>query len=217
LTLAAGLQAFSNFSFRVKVIAFTNLTDDDWLKFIIKARADNNSSETNYKGDNKLLYGGDIGEDWKGVTGPAWYGHIFGQTPASNLLLINYPVVLSVSKTVRAITLENKTNDRAIPGFTIEYAIFYSNQSPLKAMNVIVSDRISSNLVYFSNSSVTNEAPGIWIREWSTNAVPDQVWNSSHYTNMEPAGFAKIKWVRWKKMMVPGSEKGFLKVKAIVK
>jgi hypothetical protein len=121
---------------------------------------------------------------------------------------------ISISKSVSNISLEGTPITDALPGATVTYTINYSNITVDQGNYAIIYDRLSTNLIYSTNII---SAPAGWNQEFSTNQIPDQTWNSTHYINSIPALKQNIKWVRWKKNIVAGHEAGIFTLKVIIK
>lgn len=122
----------------------------------------------------------------------------------SNDFFINYETVIKITKSISNIRLsENPV--KAIPGSTIRYHIIYSNTGLTWSENTIIYDSLPSFCTYYTNGGGT--ATG-WTAEWSTNASPNQSYNSTDYTNKMPMSKDLIKWIRWKKLKVNTDEDG---------
>ncbi len=115
--------------------------------------------------------------------------------------------------TTTSITIEKKINDillnnissNSIPGSTIKYVVIYSNKGTANAINVIIYDKIRSNVTF--KTTFEGTATG-WTIEYSTNLNPNQSFSSPDYTTLIPSQKANIKWIRWKKTSVATNEDG---------
>jgi len=98
-----------------------------------------------------------------------------------------------------------------IPGAMLEYIISYSNKGPDAALNAFVYDKLCSDVTYF-----TQQAAAGWTLEWSTNTDPDNSWGSVDYKSSRPLK-SDIKWIRWKRTVLPNAESGYFIYKVIIK
>ncbi|MBU1077857.1 MAG: hypothetical protein KKH98_11230, partial [Spirochaetes bacterium] len=122
-----------------------------------------------------------------------------------------YSPVINVIKTVSNVTLGG-VNKNAIPGSTVEYKIYYTNSGLGAGKNVIVYDKVSTNIVTFQ----TSWGEPIWTMQWSTNPAPDQSYDSTDYQGIMPAK-TNIIWVRWKKPTFSCYSGGNFYYKVIIK
>ncbi len=130
------------------------------------------------------------------------------QTTSSNTIIEAY---IQLTKSVSNVKLGG-VNETAIPGATITYAVYYTNQG-CSGVDVLVYDALDQN-TSFSNNSMS--APAGWTNQYSTNSSPNQVWNSLDYTSTQPPA-TQVKWVRWKKPSVATGEAGYIYYKVIIK
>lgn len=120
---------------------------------------------------------------------------------------------LIINKFVSNIKLAN-SNYNVIPGATITYGIKYSNTGNSYANSIIIYDRISQ-FITFSTSYVDGSTSG-WVVEYSTNTNPNQGWFSSDYLPTF-LNKADLKWIRWRKNIIPIRESGIIYFKVTVK
>ena len=205
------------FTFQVRVIA-TNpgLVDGNWVDFRIRAQAGANMTATNYLGDDGIIYGGSIGENWNGVPGinP---GYIFNQWNTNIRLTVQSAAgvpQLNIMKSISNINLGGLPISAAIPGATMVYMISYSNTGTSPGMDALICDKIPANTKYFTNYLL---APTVgWTPQYAFTADPDQSYNSSEYSNTYTLK-TNVIWVRWRKLNVPVGEKGSIMYKVIIK
>lgn len=120
---------------------------------------------------------------------------------------------LQITKTVSN-TLLGGNNSKAIPGATIIYKIYVTNKGLGDAgYSNVISDKLPANAIYKSNSWTTNNG---WAIEWSTNSNPSQSYVSSNFKYSESPP-AKIRWVRWKKVVAPDFQGAKLTYGVIIK
>ncbi len=211
------------FAFQVKIIVTNNeLTAGDWLDFRIRAQADNNTSATNYLGDDGIRYGGDIGEDWNG-NNDTYPGYIYQQGNTNIRLLLQDgagTAQIEITKSISNIMLGPSTIAGAIPGATIIYKISYSNTGTAGGINTVIYDAISTFVIYKTNYL---SPPTIgWTAQYSTNINPGQNYGSTDYTNWYTmmSNFwwrTNLHWIRWKKPLIPVGEEGIIIYRTIIK
>jgi len=224
ITQTPSINKDDSFSFSVRVIANAGLSHGDYFKFKIKAQVDNNTSATNYTGDDGKEYGGDIGEDCDGNMNPSYFGFICPQVIRTNVLTISLGVVttatLYISKSISNIILAGTPLSKPIPGSTVIYRISYSNLSAIGANNSVIYDALPKAGIYLTNFMGT--ATG-WTVQFSTNNSPEQNYFSTDYSNwytmMSNLQWrTNLKWIRWLKPLVPSTEDGLtLYYKIIIK
>ncbi|MDD5067512.1 MAG: PQQ-binding-like beta-propeller repeat protein [bacterium] len=112
--------------------------------------------------------------------------------------------VITVSKSISNIRL-NSQPSVSIPGSTITYKITYSNRGSWNGDSVVVYDRISQYVTFYTEG--IHSASG-WGFEHSTDSSPDQGYDSADYIPGYPPDKNRIKWIRWKKETLFVNEDG---------
>jgi len=203
------------FSFQVRIITTNSgLTGGNWLEFRIRAQAENDTTATNYLGDDGLRYGGTIGEDWNGVNGVN-PGYIYNQGNTKILLKLQGAAPeLKITKSVSNITWGGVPVSKPIPGASITYIITYSNAGDASASMTTIFDGIPANTKYITNYALPSATS--WTSEYTEDGAPDQSYSSISYSDTYTAK-SNITFVRWKKPLVGAGEKGEFIYKVIIK
>ncbi len=144
-------------------------------------------------------------------------GDNFADQYATNIISLTQGIpILSISKSISNVMLGGVPVSTPIPGATVTYIITYSNSGTGDAINMLIYDQLPGITVYFTNYMGT--ATG-WSEAYSTNAGPDQSWGSADYTAGPPGGAVKsnVRWIRWKKALVPAGESGTIFYQVIIK
>ncbi len=112
---------------------------------------------------------------------------------------------VEINKLITNVRL-NMQDSLPIPGSTIHYKINckFNSYGGQDGKNIIVYDEIVYNTTYRTDFNIVG-----WETEYSTNILPNQIYNSTDYTNQKPEN-DKIKWIRWKKASVNGITQDFL-------
>jgi len=179
--------------YRSQVPGTTNLTRNNVITNITDV---NKTNFFDFPGEGTWYYTVTALDNYN-FTNESWYSKVTNVT-------IVLTTEIAIIKEVDNITL-NKVNIKPIPGATISYKIVYSNIGRWPAKNVVIYDKVTSIVSFFSNvpGSATN-----WIFEYSTNDNPDQSFDSSDYVTGNPVDKLKVKWIRWRKSVVGSDEDG---------
>jgi len=131
---------------------------------------------------------------------------------ATNIIPVSAGIPkISIIKSISNVRLKNQ-KIQPIPGGTMIFKIEYTNSGNASLQNALIYDKIPIYTKFLTNSAIS----GGWIVEYSTNTLPDQSYNSSYYTTLQPSP-EKIKWIRWKKTTVNSDEKGEIFYSVIIK
>lgn len=136
---------------------------------------------------------------------------------------------LTLAKVINSVTVGGVASV-PIPGATIEYQLTYNNTGSGAADSVVLRDSIPVNTVLDTGSSqnttlgasatlVDNDTGQTgWQFQLSTNASPDQTYNSADYTSIQffSGAASNVRWVRWVRQTVASSETATLRFRTII-
>ncbi len=142
---------------------------------------------------------------------------ITGNFPTTNdtiILLVVPPgaPVLSISKAISDVSINGTSVSVPVPGATVTYTVYYSNQGPMNADNMIVYDQFPADTEYVSITG-----GGGWTPQYSYSVSPDQSYGSPDYADTPPGVPANVLWVRWINASVAAGEAGSFTYEVIIK